>query len=340
MKKAIAIIILGLLLSGNVEAKTKNIGNGLSINIPNKYKYFELTFRQLVSRFPEIVSDEQIYDDFGIGMGAKLIVISDNQKTIKFFNDVTSATGLEKLNRKYVQPLMQKLQGQKFLDKMMKIIQKEEPNADFENMTEEEMVQLMEKISENPKMIKAFERLFKPNFKKFFAEYDLDKYTILLIGDKNAEYLEEIKDESISDLTQNLKDLLEEFYEETNDPSLKDIRDWQFEIAKNHNGNLYLYSDDSLQSPYVTSRYYSETFWTTHNNKIFIASSICTEKCNASTDLLDVIKPTNLFVESNSIATDSTNNNLVEQLNSLNKLYKSGALTKEEFEKAKNKILN
>ena len=293
-----------------------------------------------MSRFPEIVSDEQIYDDFGIGMGAKLIVIANNQKTIKFFNDVTSVTGLEKLNRKHVQPLMQKLQDQKFLDKMMKIIQKEEPNADFENMTEEEMAQLMEKIYENPKMIKAFERLFKPNFKKFFAEYDLDKYTILLIGDKNAEYLEEIKDESISDLTQNLKDLLEEFYEDTNDPSLKNIRDWQFEIAKNHNGNLYLYSDDNLQSPYITSRYYSETFWTTHNNKIFIASSICTEKCNASTDLLDVIKPTNLFAELNSIATDSTNNNLVEQLNSLNKLYKSGALTKEEFEKAKKKLLN
>ena len=340
MKNILAIIVLSLLLCSNVEAQTKNIGNGLSINIPNKYKYFELTFRQLVSRFPEIVSDEQIYDDFGIGMGAKLIVISDNQKTIKFFNDVTSVTGLEKLNRKHVQPLMQKLQDQKFLDKMMKIIQKEEPNADFENMTEEEIVQLMEKISENPKMIKAFERLFKPNFKKFFAEYDLDKYTILLIGDKNAEYLEEIKDESISDLTQNLKDLLEEFYEDTNDPSLKNIRDWQFEIAKNHNGNLYLYSDDNLQSPYITSRYYSETFWTTHNNKIFIASAICTEKCNASTDLLDVIKPTNLFVESNSIATDSTNNNLVEQLNSLNKLYKSGALTKEEFEKAKKKLLN
>ena len=340
MKKILGTIILGFLLCSNVEAQTKNIGNGLSINIPNKYKYFELTFRQLVSRFPEIVSDEQIYDDFGIGMGAKLIVITDNQKTIKFFNDVTSVTGLEKLNRKHVQPLMQKLQDQKFLDKMMKIIQKEEPNADFENMTEEEMAQLMEKIYENPKMIKAFERLFKPNFKKFFAEYDLDKYTILLIGDKNAEYLEEIKDESISDLTQNLKDLLEEFYEDTNDPSLKNIRDWQFEIAKNHNGNLYLYSDNNFQSPYVTSKYYSETFWTTHNNKIFIASSICTEKCNASTDLLDVIKPTNLFVESNSIATDSTNNNLVEQLNSLNKLYKSGALTKEEFEKAKKKLLN
>ena len=34
------------------------------------------------------------------------------------------------------------------------------------------------------------------------------------------------------------------------------------------------------------------------------------------------------------------NQNIVEQLNSLNNLYKSGVLTKEEFEKAKKRILN
>ena len=36
----------------------------------------------------------------------------------------------------------------------------------------------------------------------------------------------------------------------------------------------------------------------------------------------------------------SPDNNLVDQLKSLNELYKSGVLTKEEFEKAKKKILN
>ena len=34
------------------------------------------------------------------------------------------------------------------------------------------------------------------------------------------------------------------------------------------------------------------------------------------------------------------NSDIVDQLNSLNELYKSGVLTKEEFEKAKKKILN
>jgi len=341
MKKLLGIVVLGLLLISNIsQAKIKSIGNGLTINIPNKYKYFEITFRQLISRFPEIGSEDQIYDDLGIGMGTKLIVIANNQKTLNLFNDLTSVAGLEKLNRKHLQPIIKKFTDPKFLEKMMKDLKSLYPNADLENMSEEEFMEMMEEVNDNPKLIKKYEKIFNPYIKKFNREYDLDKYTMILIGDKNAEYLEEIKDESISDLTQNLKDLLEEFYEDSNDPSLKDIRDWQFEIAKNHNGNLYLYSNDNLQSSYVNSKYHSETFWTTHNNKIFIAISVCTEKCNASTDLLDVIKPTNLFVESNSIATDSTNNNLVEQLNSLNKLYKSGALTKEEFEKAKKKLLN
>ena len=285
MKKLLGIVVLGLLLSGNVFAKTKNIGNGLSIDIPNNYKYFELTVKQLVSRFPDIELNE-LDDDFGISLGTKLIVIANNKKTIKFFDDVTSVTGLEKLNRKHLQPLMQKLQDPKFLEKMMKIIQKEEPNVDFENITEEEMIQLMEKIFDNPKMVKAFERLFKPYIKKFNAEYDLDKYTILLMGDKKAEFIDEIKDEDIDYLNQIVRDGLIELYEETADPSLKDIKDWQFKISKNHNGNLYLYSDDSLQSPYLSSQFYQEIFLTTHNDKLLIAISICVTFINNSNTLL------------------------------------------------------
>ena len=77
----------------------------------------------------------------------------------------------------------------------------------------------------------------------------------LLIGDKKAGLIDEIKDESITNLSQSLRDGLIELYEGTKDPSLKDIRDWQFEIGKNHKGNLYLYSDDSLQSPYLTTKF-------------------------------------------------------------------------------------
>ena len=332
-------MILGLMFNGNVFAKTKNIGNGLSINIPNNYKYFEITAQQLVSRFPDIELNE-LDDDFGIGLDSKLIVIANNKKTIKFFDDVTSVTGLDKLNRKHVQPLMQKFEDPKFLEKIMKIIQKEEPNIDFENITDDEMIQLMEKISDNPKMVKAFERLFKPYFKKFNTEYDLDKYTILLMGDKKAEFIDEIKDKDIDDLNQIVRDGLIELYEEAADPSLKDLKDWQFKISKNHNGNLYLYSNDSLQSPYLSSKFYQEIFLTSHNDKLLIALSICVEKCNGSTDFLNIIKPSNLYVKSNPNIDDTVSSGLSEQLKTLNELYKSGALNEEEFVKAKKKLLN
>jgi uncharacterized protein YqgQ len=55
-----------------------------------------------------------------------------------------------------------------------------------------------------------------------------------------------------------------------------------------------------------------------------------------------MIKPvlstqTNVLKKKNNI---STNIDFIEQLEQLNNLYKSGVLTKEEFEKAKKKILN
>jgi len=339
VKKILGIVVLGLLLSGSVLAQTKNIGNGLSINIPNNYKYFEITFRQLVSRFPDITED-YLDDDFGIGLGTKLIVIANNRKTIKFFDYVTSVSGLEKLNRKHLQPMMKKFSDPKFLQSMMKDMQKFAPNADLESMNEEEIMELMGEVMESPKMVKKYEKILKPYISKFNREYDLDKYTVLLIGDKKAKVLDEIKNQDIDDLVQIVRDGLLELYEEMRDPSFKYLKDWQFKIEKNHNQNLYLYSNDSLQSPYLSSRFYQEIFLTSHDDQILLAISICVKKCNGSTDFLNIIEPTNLYVKSsfNNEAIDSSN--ISEQLKTLSELYSSGALTKEEFTKAKKKLLN
>ena len=327
------------MLSGNAFAKTKNIGNGLSINIPNNYKYFEITVKQLVSRFPDIELNE-LDDEFGIGLGAKLIVIANNKKTIKFFDDVTSVSGLEKLNRKHLQPIIKKFSDPKFTQSLMKDMQKFAPNADLESMNEEELMELMGEVMVSPKMTKKYKKIFKPYANKFDREYDLSKYTVLLVGDKNAEFLDEIKDQDINYLNRIVRDKLIEIYQESKDPTLKDIKDWQFEITKNHNGNLYLYSNENVQSPYISTKYFQELFLTSHEDKILLAISVCVEKCNGSTDFLNIIKPTNLYVESN-FNTEATDiSNLTKQLKTLNELYKSGALTKEEFTKAKNKLLN
>jgi len=64
-------------------AKTKNIGNGISINIPNNYEYFELTFKLLSSRFPNI--DYTDLDEWGIGIDSKIVVLANKKKKIKIF---------------------------------------------------------------------------------------------------------------------------------------------------------------------------------------------------------------------------------------------------------------
>ena len=56
----------------------------------------------------------------------------------------------------------------------------------------------------------------------------------------------------------------------------------------------------------------------------------------------DILSPTfsNIESEYKKVSKDGTKSDTVDQLEKLSDLYKSGVLTKEEFEKAKKKLLN
>ena len=69
--------------------------------------------------------------------------------------------------------------------------------------------------------------------------------------------------------------------------------------------------------------------------------------CMSQTTCKNIKKLNNKIIENlrclvcqNQSLSESEEDNLTEQLQALNDLYKSGALTKEEFTKAKNKLLN
>ena len=342
MKKVFTILILCLLLSKPTSANARNIGNEMNIHIPNNYEYFEITFKQLISQFPEISSNDQIFNDFGIGINSKFIVVANNKKTIKFFNDLTSVSGLEKLNKKHLQPAMQKFSDPKLIDTMIKDLQKISPNADLNKMSDEEIMELMGELMQSPKMVKKYEKMTKPIMKKFNKEYNFEKYTVIIIGDKKAEILKEIKNKNSNDLIKETKKILEEIYLSTKDPSLKALKDLRFEIKRNSQGNLYFYTNDNVQSPYLSSRYNQEIFASSNNEKIVMIYSMCsTNNCDGFTDFKKIIQPTNLFPTNKITSTNSNSkSNVTEQLIQLNKLYESGALTKEEFTKAKKKLLN
>ena len=73
------------------------------------------------------------------------------------------------------------------------------------------------------------------------------------------------------------------------------------------------------------------------NNKPIIVGSECIGKCKGVTDIKNMI----VYSDTTSTNTSSeSSSNIVDNLNKLNDLYKSGVLTKEEFEKAKKKLLN
>ena len=73
------------------------------------------------------------------------------------------------------------------------------------------------------------------------------------------------------------------------------------------------------------------------NNKPIIVGSECIGKCKGVSGIK------NMIVYSNATSTNTSSESssgIVDNLNKLNDLYKSGVLTKEEFEKAKKKLLN
>ena len=69
------------------------------------------------------------------------------------------------------------------------------------------------------------------------------------------------------------------------------------------------------------------------NNKPIIVGSECIGTCKGISGVKNKIAYSK-------VKTSTSSSDIVDQLNSLNELYKSGVLTKEEFEKAKKKILN
>ena len=120
----------------------------------------------------------------------------------------------------------------------------------------------------------------------------------------------------------------------------------KLKIGKNKNGNLFLKGpskffmaiNETMTIDAVLNIYLGE-----HNNRTYGFISVCYVDCSKFNSKFDkMIKPVFSIIKKNVKAktTNSSNNDFIEQLEQLNSLYKSGVLTKEEFEKAKKKILN
>jgi hypothetical protein len=336
MKKLLGIIVLSLLLSVNSSAKTKNIGSGISINIPNNYEYFELTFKQLSSRFPDI--DYTDLDEWGIGIDSKIVVLANKKKSIRLFEDLTTVTGLAKLEGEFYEPLLELFENPALIEIVEKYVKKKFPNSDLDNLSEEELNILFYQGFADKKFMKKIDIYIRPLINKFNSKYEFDKITVILNLDKSSSIAEEINKISVVDAKKILKDLIKQMIKESpKDPMVRELKSMKYKINKNHHGNLYLQSNwigkDALQTA-------QELILTSHNDKFFFMVSSCYKKCQ-STDFLDIIKPTDLYIQSKFVAKENENTtDIIDQLKSLKELMDSGVLTEDEFVKAKKKLLN
>ena len=336
VKKILGIIVLSLLLSVNSMAKTKNIGNDISINIPNNYEYFELTFKQLSSRFPDI--DYTDLDEWGIGIDSKIVVLANKKKSIRLFEDLTTVTGLAKLEGEFYEPLLELFENPALIEIVEKYVKKKFPNSDLDNLSEEELNILFYQGFADKKFMKKIDIYIRPLINKFNSKYEFDKITVILNLDKKSSIAEEINKISVEDAKKILKDLIKQMIKESpKDPMVRELKSMKYKINKNHHGNLYLQSNwigkDALQTA-------QELILTSHNDKFFFMVSSCYKKCQ-STDFLDIIKPTDLYIQSKFVAKENENTtDIIDQLKSLKELMDSGVLTEDEFVKAKKKLLN
>jgi len=224
---------------------------------------------------------------------------------------------------------------------------------------------LIPKYEKMMKSDKNFERNFKNLFKSFKSILKKNNSGILYsyyktqenfneskIREELKQYdlyfdIDDMREMSSSELKKFSKDIKSKITSGSNSIMLMDgmsINFIKFDISKDLNNTPYLIFQ--AQVKYIIGattiklgnmNYYFSEF----DNKLFVFSGICVVNCSSfNSDFKKIIDKSLNYKSSIKNSSTSDDINIVEQLEQLNNLYKSGVLTKEEFEKAKKKILN
>ena len=213
---------------------------------------------------------------------------------------------------------------------------------------QEEMLKpIMQKIeSKNFKSEKSMSNFISREFKKLIKNYKYDGVIWVYLPSENLENIDQDLFEIITSLkSMNKQDLKKETikYKKIikNELGLNDVSGLQMKISKfkiEVNSINEPAFDLKLAAKMFNINWDMEVYGFMNGNEPIIVGSECIGKCKNISNIKDKINFTKNLVVNSKL--DVNSNNIVDQLNKLNDLYKSGALTQEEFEKAKKKILN
>jgi len=312
MKLINLIIFLTILIIGSANSKNINIQD-INFDVPQSHIFIEYTNDEVEDFFQEFMNSANIKMYL---MGPKKYV--DLERAILNGEDV--------MNNQYAKSIMKKMENKNF---------KDEVQASKWVMTEVKKIMKKEKID-----FISYVIFSDQNLKKTFPDNDFLGIIDELNQMNSSELAEQTKEirKMITSLSGNNKSI------PINDDMTINLS--KFKISKNKNNQLYLRSAGDFIYIFGPMRLDIDLnlFLTEHNDKAIMLISACYANCSKFNSKFDKMKKNSFSnTKINKVKINNSNDinsNIVEQLERLNSLYKSGVLSKDEFEKAKKKILN
>jgi hypothetical protein len=299
-------------------AKILNIENQILLEVPSSHEYIEYDNEDTRESIEEVT-------DLIEGLEIKIFLVGPS-KYVEFEKAILDGEDL--MENKYVKSIMKKAEKKRFKDEVQK-------GKWF--------------ISEAKKIMKK-EKIDFVTY-ALVSNKSLTELALEDEGDEVADMITELQNMNNSELAESTKEIRKQLtLLAGNNKSILINDDMtinlnKFKIAKNEYGKLFLKSNGKMIWIMGTMKIdlMLNLFVTENNDKAYLFMPACYVNCSKFNSKFDkMIKP---IISTNTQVQKTTSNisdsgDLAEQLKGLNELYKSGALTKEEFEKGKKKLLN
>ena len=310
MKKFLWVLALGLLLDNVVFAKTLNITKDMVLEVPKSYEFIKIdqtNSSDILYGFGEIFKEYEIELEFFVV--APRIVLETVQLII-------NGKRLEDI--KILKPIFRKLEKKNF--------------SNYQN----QMKWLVKEIKKLMKKEKVDFVTYVILSKQKLNEIDNEEFKnfINIHQSMNNSELTEISKEyrkAMTELAGDNKTIL------VNEDMSLIIK--KFNIAKDNNGILFLESNMIMNFMNVAKVPFN-IFISKKNEQIYFIASECWVNCSKQNIKFEKMIKIMFSTISSTTSSISNENDVVNQLQQLNELYETGVLTKEEFEKAKKKLLN
>jgi len=313
MKKIILLIFFCLIFPNKGFSKILEVGSN-SLDVPSKFYLYNWSNSSFNGQL-NLCSDEFV-NCFGI-VGKKLKEVISRLDNGESFEDI------------------------KILKNLMSTLTKQTSNCvELDNgMCKSSMKRFWSKLKSTLKNNNS------GTIFNYMEARDANDFLNNLNFDKSIDEIRDMTTRELNDLTREIRDELS--YGNRNYWPITDelgIKIKKFKISKNSNGSIYSilqgdgdYTLMGMQYKFKLSFYASEK-----NGNLFQLDGMCLVECSKFFDSFDRIvnKSFDKRVSLEKVSNSSNIDSEIKQLKELNNLYKSGVLTKEEFEKAKKKILN